>query len=610
MSGPQGDCSRRLELHESRLERLDRLDLRLANGRLAAIVLLGVLLWLVLISQTLSWAWLVPAVGALGAIVVTHGRVIRERGRRRLARRFYRRALARLDGDWSDPVDDGSRFLPDDHAYARDLDLFGPGSLYAMLCTANSLPGRKTLADWLLRPAAVDVLVDRQEAVEELAGALDFQEELAVCAADLSPQLTVSELSAWGRAPRSLEGLAWPALALLVGLVNTGAVFSFFFGSLDGKVLLAVLGVGAALAQVVRPRVQRVLGRLAALPAAELRFLSLALARLELERFQSGRLRELQKYSGDDAWDAERARPPSEALAQLAALVEWNDSRRNDFFAPLSLLLHFGTQVAFAVERWRGQHGAEVGAWLEAVGEVEALSALATFRYENPSFVFPDLFEGPPRFEGSSLVHPLLARETRVANDVRLGSRDDQEDVPPQLLLVSGSNMSGKSTLLRTVGVSAVLAFTGAPVPARRLRLSPLAIGASLQVHDSLLEGVSRFYAELRQLSRVRELAAEGPTLFLLDEILGGTNSHDRRVGASGVIRWLLETGAVGLVTTHDLALSAIADEVGERAVNVHFEDHLEDGRMAFDYVLQPGVLEQGNALGLMKSLGLPVESA
>ena len=509
-------------------------------------------------------------------------------------------------GEWPEPLDDGARFLDDEHLYARDLDLLGPGSLYCLLCTANSLPGRETLAAWLLRPAVPGVVGERQEAVRELCGRLDLQEDVWVTAAGLSPRLSVEDLEAWGGAPRRLTGLGWPILAVILGALNLVAFLAWSFGPLEGKLLLLAFGVSTALAMVVRSRVSQVLGELD-MSASELRFLSSLLARLESESFSGSFLRDLQRTSSDPADEQSPGTDPSAALADLAKLIEWNDSRRNQFFQPISLLLHVGTQLGFAVERWRARHGGEIGDWLRAVGEFEALSALATFSFENPDYVFPELISDGSVFEGEGLVHPLLPRESRVANDVRLGA-GSEPDGPPRLLLISGSNMSGKSTLLRTVGVAAVLAYTGAPVAAKRLRLSPLAIGASLQVHDSLLEGVSRFYAELKRLSGIRELAASEPTLFLLDEILHGTNSHDRRLGAAGVIRGLLDSGALGLVTTHDLALSAVADELGSKAANVHFEDHLEDGRMAFDYKLHPGVVARGNALALMKSLGLPVE--
>jgi DNA mismatch repair ATPase MutS len=283
------------------------------------------------------------------------------------------------------------------------------------------------------------------------------------------------------------------------------------------------------------------------------------------------------------------------------ALIELLDSRRNLFFAPLAVLLLWTTQLAFALEKWRTRHGPAIQGWLEAVAEFEALGALATYAFENPDDPFPELIEAGPLFEGTGLGHPLLPARRCVRNDVALGS-------PLRLLVVSGSNMSGKSTLLRTVGINAVLAQAGAPVRARSLRLSPLAIGATLRLQDSLQAGRSRFFAEVLRVRRLVEMAAgPKPLLFLLDELFHGTNSHDRRVGAEGVVRAFVEVGAIGLITTHDLALTNIVVVLGALAGNVHFEDHFQDGAVVFDYRMRSGIVEHSNALALMRSVGLRV---
>jgi DNA mismatch repair ATPase MutS len=236
-----------------------------------------------------------------------------------------------------------------------------------------------------------------------------------------------------------------------------------------------------------------------------------------------------------------------------------------------------------------------------AVGEIEALCGLAARAWEHPEEPFPELLETGPLLEAEQLGHVLLPADRVVRNDVRLGAE-------PSLLIVSGSNMSGKSTLLRSIGTSVVLAQAGATVRAERLRLSPLSLGASIRLNDSLQQGSSRFYAEITRLRQLVSLAEQSPPLlFLLDELLAGTNSHDRRVGAAAVIRGLIERGAVGLLTTHDLALAEIAAGLGARAVNVHFEDRLEQGRVVFDYQMRQGVVRRSNALELMRAVGLDV---
>jgi DNA mismatch repair ATPase MutS len=281
--------------------------------------------------------------------------------------------------------------------------------------------------------------------------------------------------------------------------------------------------------------------------------------------------------------------------------MELLHSRDNVAVRVIGPPLLWTTQVAFAIEAWRKKYGQSVRRWLAGVGEIEALSSFGSYSYEHPGDPFPEFAEAGACFEGEGLGHPLLPESRSVRNDIRLSSE-------LRVLVVSGSNMSGKSTLLRTVGVNAVLALAGAPVRARRLRLTPLTVGASIRTLDSLQGGTSRFYTEIKRLRQLVDLTKDSrPVLFLLDELLHGTNSHDRRAGAEAVIRTLVERNSIGLLTTHDLALAHIVDVLAPRAANVHFEDHLENGRITFDYLLRDGLVRKSNALELMRSVGLDV---
>ncbi|RPH48729.1 MAG: DNA mismatch repair protein MutS, partial [Planctomycetota bacterium] len=321
----------------------------------------------------------------------------------------------------------------------------------------------------------------------------------------------------------------------------------------------------------------------------ELDVLAGVLRRIGGESFTSPRLRSLQ----DSLRDA------SAHVEQLAKLIQRLQSVRNELVRPIAGIILWKAHCAFALENWRAKWGKVVPQWLAAVGEVEALGALAVYSYENPDDPFPEIREEGAHFEGEQLGHPLLPRRSCVRNDVRLG-------VAPKVLIVSGSNMSGKSTLLRTVGVNAVLALAGAPVRARRLAISPLAIGATIRVQDSLQAGMSRFYAEISRIKQLMETASGArPLLFLLEEVLAGTNSQDRKAGAEILIREFVAKSAIGLVTTHDLALAGAVDVLGPAAANVHFEDQLVDGKLSFDYILRPGVVTKSNALALMRAIGL-----
>jgi len=294
--------------------------------------------------------------------------------------------------------------------------------------------------------------------------------------------------------------------------------------------------------------------------------------------------------------------PASDVIARLQRAIAARDALLNEFVRPIGLLLFVRSLAAVAIDRWHQRHRVHLQAWIEAVGELEAIASLVTYAFEHPADPFPSVTDQEALFEAVGLAHPLLQADVAVRNDVRIGGR------APHLLVVSGSNMSGKSTLLRAVGINTVLAMAGGPVRAHSLTLTPMRIGASIRVDDSLQEGHSRFYSEILRIRHIVELASTAPpVLFLLDEILHGTNSHDRRIGAEAVVRTLVEAAAVGLITTHDLALTAVASVPEMQAQNVHFEDRVENGRMVFDYRMRDGIVERSNALELMRAVGLRV---
>jgi hypothetical protein len=465
--------------------------------------------------------------------------------------------------------------------------------LFELLSSARTRSGEETLARWLKAPAPIAEIRKRQEAVTELRDNIDLREDLAVIGDDVRAAIHPDWLKRWGNAPPVLQSRLSRAIAPVLSLfIFASLVYYFgFYGS--GWFVLAAFGAGGAFGLHYRNRVRDVTDAVSE-PAKDLQTLSLLLQRLEQEQWYCARLRELRTVLETEG------QPPSKEIRRLVLLIEWLNSRLNPLFAAISPLFIWATQFAFAIEAWRLRCGPHIGSWLDAVGEFESFSSLAAYAYEHPDDPFPEILESGIHFEGEELRHPLLPATQCIPNSLTL-SRDSQ------LMIISGSNMSGKSTLLRTVGVNVVLALAGAPVRAKRLRLSILAIGATMRVQDSLQAGTSRFYAEIQRLRAIMDLTKSMPVLFLLDEILHGTNSHDRAVGAEAVIRGLIDRGAIGLVTTHDLALAKLADALAPRAANFHFQDHLENGRMVFDYRLHSGVVQKSNALALMRAVGLEV---
>jgi hypothetical protein len=519
----------------------------------------------------------------------TRGRIARcER-----AVRFYEHGLARIAGDWSGTGDDGARFADPAHLYVADLDLFGPASLFQRLTAARTEAGAERLAGWLKEPAGADEIRARQAAVADLRPRLDLRESLAVAGADVPHGVPFDGLAAWGAAPGEPVA-AWRRSAVIVlGGTNCLTLLGWLAAGIGPLPFLVGFLAAMAIARPLYDWARRVL-RPVEDAAANLALLEAILARLEAEPFGVPRLLELQS-----SLNVGGARPSAQ-LRRLRALVDWYDARRNALFVPLRILLIWDVRMAFRFEDWRRESGPAIGRWLAAVADAEALSSLAGYAFENPEDPFPELC-GEAAFVAAGLAHPLLPQGAAVPNDLALGRED-------RLLVVSGSNMSGKSTLLRAVGVNAVLALAGGPVRATRLRLSPLAPGATMRVQDSLAEGKSRFFAEVTRVRAILDRAAGPvPVLFLLDELFAGTNSADRLRGAEGVIRALLDRGSIGLVTTHDLAMTEIVARLGGRAVNVHFADRVDAGGMAFDYVMRPGVVPHGNGVALMRAVGLDV---
>jgi hypothetical protein len=578
------------------LERAEAGHRRLGTFRLLTALVTCGILWLAL-SQHLSLAYLgIPAAIFIG-LVVAHSRLDQVRKSAQRGVDYYVRGLDRLDDKWASSGETGERFRDAAHPYADDLDLYGAGSLFQLLNIARTSAGEATLAQWLAAPAEREEILHRQDAVAELRERLDLREDLALLGQDFRASGHPDSLAEWGAAP-AIPFPGWMrVLAPILALLALGLLVGMFTADLRDPAL-RIAFIVTALVEVMlwvplRDRVAKVVlavGR----PGHDLAILGQVLKRLEAESFSSQKLTELRARL-----DVE-GHPASQRIGTLQRLIELLDSRDNVIMRLVGPLLLWTTQLAMALEAWRAVSGASIAGWVSAVGEMEALSSLACYAYEHPGDPFPEISVDGPVFDGKEMAHPLLPESRAVRNDLYLSEQ-------MRLIVISGSNMSGKSTLMRTTGVNAVLAMAGGTVRAKSLTISRLQLGASIRINDSLQAGASRFYAEITRLRDILAMANRGPVLFLLDELLNGTNSHDRRIGAEGVVRGLVRLNAIGLVTTHDLALAAIADSLGPEGANKHFEDHLEDGVMTFDYRIQPGVVEKSNALELMRAVGLDV---
>ncbi|MDX2052674.1 MAG: DNA mismatch repair protein MutS [Polyangiaceae bacterium] len=540
-------------------------------------------------------------------LVVLHARVI---AREEDARRFLwvnEAAEKRVTDAFRSLPDDGSAYAVENHPYADDIDILGPGSLFQRLCVAHTRFGQATLAQWLLKPATSNVIAERQEVVKALAPKLALRQQLeaeSLLVAGMrsgkptyKPPVDPEPLLAWAEGATQLlnkSQLSWVAIFLPLLTLTLFALSRTLGWAPVAWLVPAALQVGLAFA--LGPAANRVFGSVSSTEGAFVRY--------------GGMLALLDSMGvGGKFAEKWRAQTTSEGISASLAMKEfrsrlgWFDLKHNGLIYPfVNLIFLWDINCTLALERWQRRFGSHVRGWFEAIGEFEALSSLAGFLYDEHGFVFPEVEPGFSGFLAEGLGHPLISPDKRVVNDVALPSGGTA-------LLVTGSNMSGKSTLLRSMGLSTVLALAGGPVCAQRLRMGTFSLHTSMRVRDSLQSGVSHFYAELRKLKSVVEAAQakENNVFFLLDEILHGTNSKERQLGARWVMSELIQLGATGAVSTHDLELCQLPPDQMGRVELVHLRENVENGQMVFDFKVRKGPVTEGNALRLMRLLGLAV---
>ena len=489
----------------------------------------------------------------------------------------------------------GNAFIPREHLYANDLDLFGRASVYQYINRTTSEPGSTTLSNWLLQPAAVESLLKRQEAVKELSKIHEWKQELQAIGKEKKIQwLTLERINAWLQERdifSPFKAWAWlkyilPVIILTVTVLtifdyvtlNTFYVFLFVFAVIAFKIDRKVVPIHTKLSKIVE----------------EVEVLSDSIALIENATFQAPLLIQLKEQFSHTNGKA------SAALSQLKKILDRLDIRYNIVLsAPLNLFLQWNLHQVTALEKWKKQNGNQIGQWFTALGELEALSSLSTIAFNNPGWCFP-LFRDEHFFiEGTDIGHPLISAAKRVNNPLRIDSAGE-------LMLVTGSNMAGKSTYLRSIGVNVVLAMAGGPVCARSFHLSPVQIVSSMRIADNLEESTSTFYAELKKLKTIIEKVNKGEkVLILLDEILRGTNSLDRHTGSVALIRQLIKYHAAGIIATHDVELAELKKEFPLNILNYHFDVQVNNDELFFDYELKEGVCTSLNASILMKKIGI-----
>jgi hypothetical protein len=596
---PRAEYSKRLEAHLKIVKAKELNHRRFGNFKLAVIALGFVVAWLALHSGLFSAYWIAAPVALYIVLAILHGLTLRAQKRAESAAAFYQRGIARIEDRWTGNGSAGDRFRDPKHVYSEDLDIFGAGCLFELLSTARLPMGEEFLARWLKSGSPVPDILERQNVIADLREKLDLREQLAMLGEDLRVRLDPSSVCAWAEDTNLLPTGPWRIVAATLTAAFGVALLYYLFTAKIAAVLIVVL-FEAAIYRWLKPRAARVSDGIGTNGEGLILFADI-LQRLEDEKFSSPRL---QGFAAQLKRDGA---PASQAIRQLARVGYWIDARGGLIAKMLELPALYTVQVGLAAESWRRKYGRSLRTWVEITGEMEAMISLAAYSYEHPADPFPVFVESgdartaQPVFDGDQLGHPLIAAAKCVRNSVRL-------NVETRVMLVSGSNMSGKSTFLRTAGINAVLAMAGAPVRAKSLRLTPVNLGSSIRRVDSLQENRSSFYTEILRIRDVFELTeGSAPVFFLFDELMEGTNSNDRKIGAEGLFRALLERRAIGIVTTHDLALTEITGALSSVVRNVHFQDYVEDGKMRFDHKLREGVVAKSNALELMRLIGLKV---
>lgn len=535
-------------------------------------------------------------IAALIVTAIIHENIIRRLKHRKKLKIINENELALQTLEFPAGLDSGDAYLDPAHQYSSDMNVFGVRGIFHYINRGVTAPGRNTLAEYLKNQALPDETIIRQEAVKELSAAIDLRQTTAAYGLDIddSPKKTAS----------LFQFLEEPFLVfnkkILLAFISIWPVLTLFSIVLIAFNVPWTVFFGMAIVQVVVNKKYffeaNRLYKLTTKSAKILKAYAKIIAEIEKTDFTSSRLRDLQERLSV-AEDPRESQPASQRIGRLSVLLEWFDARNGMLHGIFNNILFWDLHCLYRIEKWRNHHAKYVPGWFEAAGEYEALSSLAAMHFNHPEWTFPEITSGPFHLEASQAGHPLIVKNERVDNDILLEAAG-----AGSMMIVTGPNMAGKSTFLRTVGVNIILAFAGGPVCAKSFKISSLSLFTSMQTSDSLDQHISLFYAELKRLKMILDgMDGERPVFFLIDEMLKGTNALDRQKGAIALLKQLIHNHANGIVATHDLELTKLD------AVNYHFDGYVKDDKLLFDYLLKKGPCQSFNALALMRTMGIDV---
>ncbi|UWG96378.1 DNA mismatch repair protein [Dehalobacter sp. DCM] len=600
MPTPEQKYSQLKEKYQSEIAEQTRRINWISNLRLIVFLLAAVLGMVLLVKK--SYGLFGVGLGLFLIVFVylmtVHESYFKKKKYTTMLLQINKEAIQRIRGEWHAFADDGKEFLDDNHPYSQDLDLFGQGGLFQFINTAKTYLGRIRLREILIStPKTVEIITEKQEAVRELAAKLEFRQQYQAEAMLTAKMHNPAALISWAREIDAFYRTPWiificrflPVLTVVIG------VLTYLKAERNYLPLIVALLVQLVITRINAGKRGKALG-VAAQYMENIRVYSKMIGLLEKQNYHSPYLTNLISGLKD-----KKGQTACAQIDKLAGIVDRIGNRNNMFFLVLNVLFLLDYEYMFALEKWKAESGNGITNWLETIAECEALASLAVLPYDHPEWAMPIVSRGMPSpvFAAEAMGHPLLTKSS-VANDL--------EFAPPRsILLITGSNMSGKSTLLRTVGINLVLAYAGTAVCAKTFQCSLMEIYTCMRVNDNLEKNISAFYAELLRIKEIVRAVEEGKTIFfLLDEIFKGTNSIDRHTGAKVLIKKFAQANILGLISTHDLELGELEKE-SSRIKNYHFQEYYVNGQISFDYKLRDGVSKTRNAAYLMKMAGIDV---
>lgn len=601
MRNPKEVYNEKLHNYNEEVKKLSKKSSFMSNIRLI-IALIGISLLVYIYIKGILSLWIIDFMIFLITFIVLliiHNKIKVELNRFNILCEINNKSLDRLSDKWRKFKDDGSSYINDNHPYLSDLDIFGNSSVFQYINVTNTYSGRMKLKDFLSNPLKnVSKIINRQNAIEELSNKIEWRQSFQTEGLISSQhKKNPEDLIDWGKKENDLLNNGY---LLLISKLSPIVTIFYLLGYFLGFNIHILIPIALIIFQIILLIIPLKESRLDIRKVYNYRKKISTYEKLielfENEQFESSHLREIKEMICEN-----QSIPISQQIKKLDKIMNMLSIRHSQLYLIINILTLWDYQCSVKLETWKRSYGKNIATWLDVIGELEALSSLSILKFNNPEWVFPEIVEEDNYLNAINMGHPLISKETRVVNDIEV--KDDKNT-----LLITGSNMSGKSTFLRTVGINLVLAYSGAPVCANKFECGVMNIYTSMRVKDSLNESISSFYAELLRIKKIISAVDEGEKIItLIDEVFKGTNSKDRHVGASALIKKLSKNNVMSFISTHDLELGDLENNNEYNVKNYHFNEYYLNDELLFSYELKEGVSTSQNAIYLMRKIGIDI---